>query len=147
MDNKISSTRIRALGFIGIVLSAIAIGSATVPSLRIAAFIPGILAIVFSTISVFQASRNRNDMVLCFASLGISLLVNILIAVLTLVSDGKGSAEGNTTDFSNRHHLFEMKEESKPDIEGDDKEKTTAKLDSLVEKLKSLENESVDNEQ
>ncbi|HPI70059.1 MAG TPA: hypothetical protein PLF99_01905 [Tenuifilaceae bacterium] len=146
MDNM-TSPPTRTMGFIGIVLSAIAIGLATVPSFRLAAFIPGILAIVFSTISVFQASRNRNDMALCFASLGISLLVNIIIAVLTLISDGKGSAEGNTTDFSNRHHLFEMKEESKPDIEGDDKEKTTAKLDSLVEKLKSLENESVDNEQ
>lgn len=146
MDNK-TSPPTRTMGFIGIVLSAIAIGLATVPSLRIAAFIPGILAIVFSTISVFQASRNRNDMALCFASLGISLLVNILIAVLTLISDGKSRADGNTTDFSNRHHHFEMKEESKPEKENNDKEKTTAKLDSLVEKLKSLENESVDNEQ
>ncbi len=129
------------MGIIGIVLGVISLILAFIPCVGVVAFLPAGLALVFSIISIVQASRDYGSKGLGIGALIISM-VAILFAALWLAIFSGASIIANKAiqdpdNFERFGREFEkaFKEEMKKDYEMD------AVSDSLEAALRELEDE------
>jgi hypothetical protein len=144
MEPEKTSTEGQVMGIIGIVLGVISLIVAFIPCVGVVAFIPGILAIIFSIISIVQASRSEGSKGLGIASLIISILAVLLAAAWLMIFSGATVIAKKAIDDPEKFELFEksIKEAIKKEIEETDH--SSAKLDSLVNRLKDLEIEKAE---
>lgn len=77
MNVETKTTAGQAMGIIGIVLAVISLILAFIPCIGVVAFLPGALALVFSIISIVQASNGYGS-----KSLGIGALIVSIISIL-----------------------------------------------------------------
>jgi len=141
MEPEKTSTAGQVMGIIGIVLGIISLIVAFIPCVGVVAFIPAGLALIFSIISIVQASQGFGSKGLGIGALVISL-VAILIAALWLVVFSNASMFANkliknSDNFDNIGKEFEKTFKDEIDKSIDMK----AVSDSLENALRDLEDE------
>lgn len=142
MEEYNKSTVGQVTGIVGIVMGIIALIVAFIPCIGVVAFVPGGIAIIFSIISIVQASRGNGAKALGIVSFVISTLA-VIIAAAWLLFFG-GLAVANTT-MNNPIKLKILENELRDvfDIETyDEEESTETNTDSLEKKLRRLENDT-----
>ena len=88
MEQVKTTTEGQVMGIIGIVLGVISLIVAFIPCVGVVAFIPGILALLFSVISIVQASRGNGSKGLGIVALVVSCLAILLAALWLSVFSG-----------------------------------------------------------
>lgn len=142
MEEYKKSTEGQVMGIIGIVMGIISLIVAFIPCVGVVAFFPGGLAIIFSILSIVQASRGNGSKSLGIVSLIVSSLAIVLAALwLTLFM---GLLNVNNEAFRSSKPFKEFEEGihdafKDMDIKVDVEETTTVQADSLENKLRSLE--------
>ena len=88
MEPNRKTTEGQVMGIIGIVMGVISLIVAFIPCVGVVAFLPGGLAIIFSIISIVQATRGNGAKVLGIVSLIVSSLAILLAAAWLMVFSG-----------------------------------------------------------
>jgi hypothetical protein len=140
MEPNRRTTEGQVTGIIGIVLGVISLIVAFIPCVGVVAFLPGGLAIIFSIISIVQATRGNGAKGLGIVSLVVSSLA-ILIAVAWLVLFSGVSLIAN--EAINDPEKFEIIEKGIKDALNTEFEDDSNKprIDSLENQLRRLEDE------
>jgi hypothetical protein len=137
METIKKSTEGQVAGIIGIVLAIIALIVAFIPCVGAVAFIPGGLALIFSIISIIQASRGSGSKSLGIISMIVSFIA-IIIAAIWLVVFGGLSVIANKA--LNDPDKIERIEKGIKDAFNQDREVVNQpRLDSLESRLRDLE--------
>jgi hypothetical protein len=145
MEPNRRTTEGQVTGIIGIVLGVISLIVAFIPCVGVVAFLPGGLAIIFSIISIVQATRGNGSKGLGIVSLVVSSLA-ILLAVAWLMLFSGVSLIAN--EAINDPEKFEILEKGIKDaLKGDlDDDSNKPRIDSLENQLRKLEDESLDDQ-
>lgn len=129
------------MGIIGIVMGVISLIVAFIPCVGVVAFLPGGLAIIFSVISIVQATKGNGAKGLGIVSLVVSSLAILLAATWLMVFSGVSMI---ANEAINDPEKFEKLEKGiKEAFEGDfDEEISKPRIDSLENKLRELESKN-----
>ncbi|MDX9769001.1 MAG: hypothetical protein RBT19_01465 [Tenuifilaceae bacterium] len=147
MEEYRKSTEGQVMGIIGIVMGIISLIVAFIPCVGIVAFLPGGLAIIFSIISIVQASRGNGSKSLGIISLVVSALAIVLAAAWLMIFSGLNTI----TDRAIRNPgqleqiekgLRDAFKDIEISIEAEVEEHSTQKIDSLENKLRYLEGDT-----
>ncbi len=138
MEPQKTSTEGQVMGIIGIVLGVISLIVAFIPCVGVVAFLPGGLAIIFSIISIVQASRGNGAKNLGIASFVISSLAIIIAAAWLIIFSGVSVITNNAMKDPD---LFEQIGKDIKDAFDDevDDERSSVKIDTLENVLRELE--------
>jgi hypothetical protein len=138
MEYNRKTTDGQVTGIIGIVLGVISLIVAFIPCIGVVAFFPGGLAIIFSVISILQATRGNGAKSLGIISLVISFLAILLAAAWLILFSGVSFIANEAMKDPDKLEIFEkrLKDALKNDTE--DKPKH-ARLDTLENILRELE--------
>ena len=142
MEEYRKSTEGQVMGIIGIVMGIISLIVAFIPCVGIVAFLPGGLAIIFSIVSIVQASRGNGSKSLGIVSLIVSSLAIVLAALWLMLFSGLSFFANEA--LKNPKQLEELEKGLRDafkdiDIKVDIEETTTVQIDSLENRLRSLE--------
>ncbi|MDX9847896.1 MAG: hypothetical protein RBT74_13015 [Tenuifilaceae bacterium] len=148
MEEYKKSTEGQVMGIIGIVMGIISLIVAFIPCVGVVAFLPGGLAIIFSVVSIVQASRGNGAKSLGIVSLVVSSLAILLAAAWLMLFSGfsyvANEAIKNPKQFDQLEKglrdAFKDIEDMEVNIEI--QEKTTVRIDSLENKLRYLEGDT-----
>lgn len=146
MNVEVKTTAGQAMGIIGIVLAVISLILAFIPCVGIVAFLPAGLALIFSVISIVQASNGYGSRSLGIGALIVSLLSILLAAVWLMVFSGTLVIADKTIKNADKIELFgkefekSIKEEFGDesiniDIDTDDLEATLRELEDTLNNL------------
>ncbi|MDD2197065.1 MAG: hypothetical protein PHE03_07380 [Bacteroidales bacterium] len=139
-----TTTEGQVTGIIGIVLGIIALIVAFIPCIGVVAFLPGGLAIIFSVISIVQASKGNGSKGLGIAALIVSVLATLLAAAWLLLFSGLSIiANESMKDPTTVKRIEQVIKEAFNDEEDDLPSKQ--RIDSLENRLRAIEKEK-DNE-
>ena len=140
MEQVKTTTEGQVMGIIGIVLGVISLIVAFIPCVGVVAFIPGSLAVLFSVISIVQASRGNGSKGLGIVALVVSCLAILLAALWLSVFSGVSMV---ATEALRDTKKFERIEKGIKDALKDDVQDRTSinRLDSLENRLRQLEDE------
>lgn len=135
------------MGIIGIVMGIISLIVAFIPCVGVVAFLPGGLAIIFSIISIVQASRGNGAKSLGIISLVVSSLAIILAAAWLMIFSGLSTiTDSALKDPIQRQQIEKGLRDAFRDldvnIDIEMEEHSTEKIDSLENKLRHLEGDS-----
>jgi hypothetical protein len=147
MEEYRRSTEGQVMGIIGIVMGIISLIVAFIPCVGIVAFLPGGLAIIFSIISIVQASRGNGTKSLGIISLIVSILAILLAAAwLMLFSGFSFIANEALKDPQKMEKLEKGLRDAFKDLEIDAQiEERTTRIDSLENRLRYLEGDTLEN--
>jgi hypothetical protein len=135
-----TTTEGQVTGIIGIVLGVIALIVAFIPCVGVVAFLPGGLAIIFSVISIVQASKGNGAKGLGIAALIVSVLATLLAAAwLVLFSGLSIIANESIKDPKTVDRIEQVIKEAFKDEEDDLPNKQ--RIDSLENRLRAIEEE------
>lgn len=135
MDYPRTSTEGQVMGIIGIVLGIISLVVAFIPCVGIVAFFPGVLAIVFSVISILQASKGNGKKGLGIAALVVSIISVVIAAAWLIIISGTAIFADEVLNKSGFEKEFKEAFEKEIGDEIDRKSIT----DSLEKALRDLE--------
>jgi hypothetical protein len=144
MDYPRTSTEGQVMGIIGIVLGILSLIVAFIPCVGIVAFFPGVLAIVFSIISIVQASNGNGKKGLGIAALVISIVSVVIAVVWIVVISGTAIFADEVFNKSGKYELFGKEFKDAFDKEIGDEIDRKSITDSLEKALRELE-EDLDN--
>lgn len=139
MEIERTSTAGQVMGIIGIVLGVISLIVAFIPCVGVVAFIPGTLAVIFSIISIVQATKGYGSKGLGIGALIVSLVAILLAALWLALFSGAtmvaNKAIKDSGGFEQIGREFEraFEQELEEDID------MNAVTDSLEEALRQLE--------
>lgn len=150
MEEYKKSTEGQVMGIIGIVMGIISLIVAFIPCVGVVAFAPGALAIAFSIVSIVQASRGNGAKTLGVVSLVVSSLAIVLAAAwlmifsgITTITDSALKDPSQLKQIENElRNAFREIEETVEEVED---ENSTARIDSLENKLRLLEADTTSN--
>ncbi|MFP4555844.1 MAG: DUF308 domain-containing protein [Bacteroidales bacterium] len=138
MEPQRTSTEGQVMGIIGIVLGVISLIVAFIPCVGVVAFFPGGLAIIFSIVSIVQASKGNGAKNLGIASFVISCLAIIIAAAWLIIFSGVSVL---TNKAMKDPDLFEqIGKDIKHAFDEVDDERSSVKIDTLENVLRELEN-------
>ncbi|MDI3526025.1 MAG: hypothetical protein PWR03_208 [Tenuifilum sp.] len=137
MNVEVKTTAGQAMGIVGIVLAVISIILAFIPCIGFVALLPAALAVVFSIISIVQASNGYGSKGLGIGALIISVL-SILLAVLWLTIIGGGVSILNELE-RNPDKIDQITRELEKELK-DSNIEIRIETDSMVKTLRTLEN-------
>jgi len=142
MDVETKTTAGQVMGIIGIVLGVVSLVLAFIPCIGIMAFIPGVLALTFSIISIVQASNGYGSKGLGIGALIVSLVSIVLAAAWLIIFSGTFAFADRAIRNSERIEIL-GKEFGKAFEKEFDKGDVRLKIvsDSLENSLRQLENE------
>lgn len=129
------------MGIIGIVLGIISLIVAFIPCVGIVAFFPGVLAIVFSIISIVQASNGNGKKGLGIAALIISIVSVVIAAVWIVIISGTAIFADEVFNKSGKYELFGKEFKDAFDKEIGDEIDRKSITDSLEKALRDLEHD------
>ena len=140
MEPTRTTTEGQVTGIIGVVLGVISLIVAFIPCVGVVAFLPAALAIIFSVISIVQATRGNGAKGLGIASLIISILAT-LIAALWLAGISIIANEAIKDP-----ETFEQIEKGIKEALNDEDDDSSSKerIDSLENRLRVIEGEEVE---
>lgn len=140
MEQVKTTTEGQVMGIIGIVLGVISLIVAFIPCVGVVAFLPGTLAIIFSVISIVQASRGNGSKGLGIVSLVVSCLAILLAALWLSIFSGVSMVASEAFKDKDK---FERIEKGIKDAFNDDLQDRSSinRLDSLENRLRLLEDE------
>lgn len=141
MNYPHTSTEGQVMGIIGIVLGILSLVVAFIPCIGIVAIFPGMLAIVFSVISISQATRGNGKKGLGIVSLIISVASVVIALLWILVINGTAIVADRVFNKSDKIQIFGKEFKDAFDKEMGDDIDRKALSDSLVKALKQLEME------
>lgn len=141
MDYPRTSTEGQVMGIIGIVLGIISLIVAFIPCVGIVAFFPGVLAIVFSIISIVQASNGNGKKGLGIAALIISIVSVVIAAVWIVIISGTAIFADEVFNKSGKYELFGKEFKDAFDKEIGDEIDRKSITDSLEKALRDLEHD------
>ncbi|MDD3567250.1 MAG: hypothetical protein PHT92_02510 [Bacteroidales bacterium] len=143
MEEYRKSTEGQVMGIIGIVMGIISLIVAFVPCVGVVAFLPGGLAIVFSIISIVQASRGNGAKSLGIISLVVSSLAIILAAAWLIILSGAITIpHRGPNDPAQLEQIEKGLRNAFKDLDIETQDHTTEKIDSLENKLRYLEGDT-----
>jgi len=143
MEEYRKSTEGQVMGIIGIVMGIISLIVAFVPCVGVVAFLPGGLAIVFSIISIVQASRGNGAKSLGIISLVVSSLAIILAAAWLMILSGPSTIpHRGPNDPAQLEQIEKGFRNAFKDLDIETQDHTTEKIDSLENKLRYLEGDT-----
>ena len=140
MEPHKTSTEGQVMGIIGIVLGIIALIVSFIPCVGAVALIPGGVAVIFSVISIMQASRANGGKALGVVSLVISGLA-VIIAIAWLVFFG-GVSSMASKSFKDSEVFDQIGKELKEVLKEIDEEYDSGRIDTLENVLRDLEEPS-----
>ena len=141
MDQERTSTAGQVMGIIGIVLGVISLIVAFIPCVGIVAFVPAGLALVFSIISIVQASRENGSKGLGIGALIISFVAILVAALWLVLFSGASVIADKVIKNSDKFEKFGKEFEDAFDEEMDKNFDMNTLSDSLEEALNELEKE------
>lgn len=136
------------MGIIGIVMGIISLIVAFIPCVGVVAFLPGGLAIIFSIVSIVQASRGNGSKSLGIVSLVVSSLAILLAAAWLMLFSGISYVANEAMKNPNQFEQLEkglrdaFKDIEDMEVNIEIQEKTTVRIDSLENKLRYLEGDT-----
>lgn len=142
METQKTSTAGQVMGIIGIVLGIISLIVAFIPCIGVVAFIPATLALIFSIISIIQASQGYGSKGLGIGALVISVVAILVAALwLTILSNGAAIITDKIINHSDKIEKFgrDLEKSVNEEIEKDVDMNSVS--DSLEKALKNLESE------
>jgi flagellar motility protein MotE (MotC chaperone) len=141
MEPNRKTTEGQVMGIIGIVMGVISLIVAFIPCVGIVAFLPGGLAIIFSIISIVQATKGNGAKGLGIASLVVSSLAILLAATWLIVFSGVSMIANEAINEPEKFEKLEkgIREAFESDFE---EEISKPRIDSLENKLRELESKS-----
>ncbi len=128
------------MGIIGIVIGVISLIVAFIPCVGVVAFLPGVLAIIFSVISIVQASRGNGAKGLGIVSLVISIIAVLLAAAWLILFSGVAAITNKAIKDPAKFELFEKNIKEAFQVEIEDTQ-NRPRIDSLENRLRELEGE------
>jgi hypothetical protein len=146
MDYNRKTTEGQVTGIIGIVLGVISLIVAFIPCIGVVAFFPGGLAIIFSVISILQATRGNGAKGLGIISLVISFLAILLAAAWLMLFSGVSFIANEAMKDPDKIEIFEKRLKDALKHEAEDKPKQ-ARLDTLENILRDLEIDTTQKEE
>jgi hypothetical protein len=141
MEEYKKSTEGQVMGIIGIVLGVISLIVAFIPCVGVVAFLPGGLAIVFSIISILQASKGNGSKSLGIISLIISGIAVVIAAAWLMLFSGLSFIANET--MKDPKKMENIEKEIREVFRDFDDEKTSKTIDSLENKLRNLEGDTL----
>lgn len=145
MDQETRTTAGQVMGIIGIVLAVISLILAFIPCIGIVAFLPAGIAIIFSVVSIVQATNGYGSKSLGIGALVVSI-ISVLVAAIWLsiiASSGNGSTkiEAFSKEFSREFRRgikdgFEDEDHATIRVESDSLEKTLRELEGDLKSIK-----------
>lgn len=148
MEEYKKSTEGQVMGIIGIVMGIISLIVAFIPCVGVVAFLPGGLAIIFSIVSIVQASRGNGSKSLGIVSLVVSSLAILLAAAWLMLFSGISYVANEAMKNPNQFEQLEkglrdaFKDIEDMEVNIEIQEKTTVRIDSLENKLRYLEGDT-----
>lgn len=148
MEEYKKSTEGQVMGIIGIVMGIISLIVAFIPCVGVVAFLPGGLAIIFSVVSIVQASRGNGAKSLGIVSLVVSSLAILLAAAWLMLFSGFSHVANEAINNPKQFEQLEkglrdaFKDIEDMEVNIEIKEKTTVRIDSLENKLRYLEGDT-----
>jgi hypothetical protein len=139
MDYPRTSTEGQVMGIIGIVLGILSLIVAFIPCVGIVAFFPGALAVVFSIISIVQASNGNGKKGLGIAALVISIVSIVIAAVWLIIISGTAFVADEVFNKSEKFQVFGKEFKDAFEKEMGDEVDRKAIVDSLEKALQDLE--------
>lgn len=143
MNQEKTSTAGQVMGIIGIVLGIISLIVAFIPCVGVVAFLPAGLALIFSVISIVQASQGYGSKGLGIAALIISV-VAILVAALWLMVISSGASFITNKVINNSDKIEKFGKEFEKSF-NEEMEKSNIDMnavsDSLENALRDLEDQ------
>jgi len=132
-----TTTEGQVTGIVGIVLGVISLIVAFIPCVGIVAFLPGGLAIIFSVISIVQASKGNGAKGLGIAALIVSILATLLAAAWLVLFSGLIIANESMNDPKTFERIEQGIKEAFKDDEDDLSNKQ--RIDTLENRLRIIE--------
>ncbi len=140
MNIETRTTAGQAMGIIGIVLAVISLVLAFIPCIGVVAFLPGALALIFSIISIVQASNGYGSKGLGIGALIVSLISILLAAAWLAIFSGTIMLADKAIKNSDKIEIFgeEFGKALEKEL-GDDNVQIEIVSDSLENALRELE--------